>query len=79
MDNLTQLRKSIKEEFEEDLSIPATRIQLFTQDHILIEDLDDIPDQYFRKKRDGGLYLNIIVKEREHSRGLLYLRVRFYV
>ena len=58
-EDLSQVQDAIKAKYGEDVPGPAARIQLHDQQDQLITDLDDIPEDYYKKPKDGGLSLTI--------------------
>ena len=63
-ERLAQVRSEIKKEFGADIDASAPSILLYNQQNVLIEDLDDVTAEYFKKKKDGGLFLKICI---DHS------------
>jgi hypothetical protein len=60
MEDLSEVRKAIKEDYEEDIPAPSSRIQLYkdSDKKELIEDIDDITFEktphFYRKLTEGG-------------------------
>ena len=64
IERLGPVSTAIKTHYGEDIPGPAARIQLWKKtasENTLIEDLDDIPDEYYLKPKDGGLTLTIVL------------------
>jgi len=62
MEDLSEVRDKIKEKYE--LTRGSAYIQLWKKaatENTLIEDLDEIPDEYYLKPKDGGLSLTIVL------------------
>lgn len=54
----------IEKHFGEELAGAASRIQLWihsTAKNILIEELSEIPDEYYLEPNSGGLHLNVVL------------------
>lgn len=59
---ITQLQDAIKARFESLLGrFDAINIRLFDMNKNPITDLDDIPDEYFLKEKQGGLFLRVLL------------------
>ena len=64
LERLGPVITAIKTYFGEDIPGPAARIQLWKKtatENTVIEDLDDIPDEYYLKPKSGGLILTIVL------------------
>ncbi|KAI8896417.1 hypothetical protein BC833DRAFT_597501 [Globomyces pollinis-pini] len=64
MEDISEVVTAIKTYFGDDIQGPAARIQLWKKndtENILIEDLDDIPNEYYLKPKNGGLSLAIVL------------------
>ena len=65
MERLGPVITAIKTYFGADIPGPAARIQLWNksanENNTLIEDLDEIPDEYYLKTKSGGLSLTIVL------------------
>jgi hypothetical protein len=62
MENLSEVKDAIKLKWANNLAkVDSPSIQLWkgSAPEDIIEDLDDIAIEYFKKKRDGGLYLTV--------------------
>jgi hypothetical protein len=73
LEDISELRRSIKEEYGAHITAPPVDIQLYKSYHdegqkaeALITDLDDIPEEYYKKLEDGGSVLEIRTSS-EHS------------
>jgi hypothetical protein len=61
-ETLGDVYDAIKAKFADSLPAPAALIQLRYQDGPLVEDLEDIPDEYFlRPKLQGAKVLQIVL------------------
>jgi hypothetical protein len=67
MEDISELRRVIKEEYKNALAeIVAPQLQLYKsysdegeKSDALVTDLEDISEEYFKKRKDGGLELEI--------------------
>ena len=67
MEDISQLRRAIKGDYGDEIAAPPVLIQLYksyTDDrrqkgNALITELEEIPEEYFKKRKDGGLALEI--------------------
>jgi hypothetical protein len=57
MEDLSEIQDKIKEKFGDDITAPAARIQLCNQQGAVIDDMDDIGEEYYRKVKQGGICL----------------------
>ena len=58
MEDLSEVRRAIKDEYGPVLAdVGAAQLQLYDQQGQHIKDLDDIPEEYYKKAKDGGLSL----------------------
>jgi hypothetical protein len=77
MEDLSEVRRAIKAELANNLAdVDAPLLQLYDQQRQLITDLDDIPEDYYKKPKHGGLFLVIRTSPpptRESSRNDLFV------
>ena len=60
MKDLSQVQEAVEKRFLKTFpAIDALRIQFYDQEDKQIDDLDDIPQEYYIKTKEGGLVLNI--------------------
>jgi hypothetical protein len=59
MQGLSQLQKEIKSIFGDDFPGSPSQIQFYDREGNQVDDLDDIPGEYFNKRKEGGLELVI--------------------
>jgi hypothetical protein len=62
IERLSEVRDKVKEKYE--LARGSAYIQLWNKtdpENTLIEDLDEIPDEYYLKPKNGGLSLTILL------------------
>jgi transcription antitermination factor NusG len=59
MEDLSELSRAIKQEYEDAIPGGSAYIQLFDLQNQLIEDLDDIGEEYYKRTKDGGHFLDI--------------------
>ena len=87
-ERIAQLRKAVKEEFGDDIPAPAARIQLCNQQGALIDDLDDIGEEYYQKvkKGEGGTCLVVgtlpappLRYQHGHAEGMSYEVSALYI
>ena len=58
MEDFSEIRRAVKEEFANSLAlVDAADIQLCDEQGSVIEDLDDIGEEYYQKVKEGGTYL----------------------
>jgi hypothetical protein len=66
MEDLSEVINAIALFYKESISSPE-RIKLYDKDNALVEDLDDIPEDYYKKLKAGGLSLTIQLLPVEQS------------
>ena len=55
--DLSQVQEKVKAAFQ--ITVGYPQIQFYDQEDKQIDDLDDIPQEYYIKTKEGGLVLNI--------------------
>lgn len=58
-EDLSEVQDALKLKYGEDIRAPASRIQLYDQQGQQITDLDDIPEEYYKKLKNGGIFRTI--------------------
>jgi hypothetical protein len=65
-ERLSEVRRVIKEEYGFAMAnVGAAQLQLYDQQNQHITDLDDIPEDYYKKVKDGGLFLVVSSPKQE--------------
>jgi hypothetical protein len=60
MEDLSQVQKEVKIAFE-DITVGYSKIQFYNKANKQIDDLIEIPDEYYKKRKNGGLSLTIVL------------------
>jgi hypothetical protein len=59
MEDLSQVQKEVKSFYGDNIPGAASQIQFYNKENIPIDDLNDIPVEYYKKRKEGGLELVI--------------------
>ena len=58
MEDLSQVQEKVLVAFKE-ITVGYSKIQLYNKYNALVDDLDDVPDDYYKKPKEGGLSITI--------------------